>query len=261
MRSAGVVTVAEAMGSMAGDIGLDVRPPAESAHPVPPEPGDLASVAAELEALFAAAPAPSVQSAGRNRHVRSLSRGPAAGRGPRIAPLAALIGAGLIGLGAGALTVRIGARPAAPPAPVIAALPLRQPAEVPPPTSSPASSPEAPAAPATARAGPSAAPARARASRPEPARRRAAALRRAPSRACGRACAYRDLMQADVRLRSAYFRAIAAGTPRSVLNDYRRRWSGLLRHASSDPARAARGYRVLERQLSRAARSHPRGRR
>ena len=56
MRSAGVVTVAEAMGSMAGDIGLDVRPPAESAHPVPPEPGDLASVAAELEALFAAGP-------------------------------------------------------------------------------------------------------------------------------------------------------------------------------------------------------------
>jgi uncharacterized protein len=58
-----------------------------------------------------------------------------------------------------------------------------------------------------------------------------------------------QLLDADRRLRDAYYDAIRAGVNRRLLVIYQRQWSSLRSHANSDPRRVTARYRQMAEQL------------
>jgi hypothetical protein len=200
------------------------------------------AVAADLDAIFASV---SAETRGPSR-ARSLTvipgRGPARPRRLQLASLGAIASAALVGLAAGTFVPSTPSR-----APTVAQSPLPDPNPpfVPPVQAAVLPQPTSPAQPEV---------------RAEPAvERRAAAPRpratKAKSRSCARArCSRSEVMDADVRLRSAYFRAVRAGVPRPVLVQYRNRWAQLRVNARHEPQRLVTGYRSLATGLAREAR-------
>ena len=205
------------------------------------------AVSSDLEAIFADAvlPDPAQGRAARVRSFASARRG-----GLRAASIGALAAAGLAGLGAGAMMApgkELAAAQSQTPVQVVTNEPLPAkagysgypwspepyaPMQVGLPPPQPAQ-----ATPAVMKA--------VKAPRPKPAPKAASP--------CGRRCSYDEVMQADVRLRRAYFRAMDAGVSRSTLVSYRDRWSSLRRYGKRQPERLVSGYAVLTRDLTRAA--------
>lgn len=58
-------------------------------------------------------------------------------------------------------------------------------------------------------------------------------------------CIYQDVMEADARLRSAYYGARRDGVPRSVLSDITRQWRRAQRDADDQPDRTIERYEQL----------------
>lgn len=227
------------------------------------------SVSAELEAIFAAAGAPVCAESGVRRGAVG-PRAAAARGGVSVAGLGMILAAGLVGLSIGASV-----KGAPPPSPQLrpAASPTPAPAPAPAPTAvAPARVAVAPVitdaplieaavaspapAPVTAAIEPAApAPAAAPAKRP---RAKAAArpprtLAKARASACPRPCTYQHVLAADRSLRRAYDRATDAGVSRTVLVDYRQRWSRLRPRARYEPAVVVSGYGAMARDLQRLA--------
>lgn len=202
--------------------------------------GLSAAVAADLERLFADAPA--LRKSGPDPEVREPRRRrarsrPAEGRSLRHAGVGALAGAVLVGLLAGLVLQRPApkaaeAKATAPPTyagvypeGMPAAAPLRPPTALIQPVS------------VTAPPAQNAAPAR------KP--------RAAKGQACGRRCGYDQVLAADRRLRQTYDEAVRAGVPRAVLRDYRDDWSRARRRSSDDPRKLVARYADLRTELER----------
>lgn len=197
------------------------------------------TVAADLDAIFAEV---RTQAHGP-AHARSLKlvggHGLARPRRLPIASLGAVAAAALIGLAAGTFVPSTPAQaPTAPapssPPPVQAAMIAPLPSPIP--------------APAEAKPQPAVE------TRQAPDRPRATKAAN-KARACARArCSRSEVMDADHRLRNAYFRAVKAGVPRPVLVSYRDRWARLRVNAKHEPQRLVTGYRTLATGLTREAR-------
>lgn len=209
------------------------------------------AVSSDLEAIFAGAVLPQAPSR-RGGRVRSFAR--AHGSGLRLASLGAIAAAALAGLAAGAMMAP-GKEPAAAPAPpqrtieVVTNEPLPRAAAF-------DGYPWSPEPYAPMDLGIPARSAQASAPPAQPVITKAVtttAKPRKPRGPCGGRCTRDEVMQADIRLRRAYFRAMDAGVPRATLASYRDRWSSLRRYGRREPERLVSGYAVLARDLSRAA--------
>jgi hypothetical protein len=230
----------------------------------------LDKVARELAVLFEGADlvAADAADAPRQAKLRSMRRSQAPSE-RRFAAVGGVVAAALAGVAAGALIGRAHpfhpSRPATPVQTPAAAQAVAQG-----PTSSwddsmivyaPSRRTAKPAASAHVAPARSAKPART-ASRPKAAKARRTSSRCADLGRHGRvACQRRMLRAADGNLRRAYARAIRARAPRAVLLRYRNDWAQLRRQAVRRPEQTAAAYNQLARELARAARRGPRGRR